>query len=355
MLHLAGVFRVIVLTQSVANYAGDTRVFNDKHGPSKARREPKTASPVCGDGECDDNGSRLGGRAVMSDPIHEAVSAAVEEVLQPLAQLAMEMQIGASDFIRLIEQTFIRAVEQDAALAGRSRPGASAVAARSGLTRQRVSQLRSTGSGMKSEASERQPQTLRILSAWKMDPKFSDRFGAAKVLPVRGLVSFNALVKRHGSGLRARSILKELERIKAVRITKGGHVEMIQRADLDDARKAQAIRDLGEFGREFLETLAHNVLIPETPRYHRRVVGRHVKEQEVPRLIRDAGSQAGVWALALQDAITDNSVTVKPGPSAQKATRLSGHFFISEQPSVVQAVANPRPKRPPPTKGRKVK
>jgi hypothetical protein len=291
----------------------------------------------------------------MSDPIHEAVSAAVEEVLQPLAQLAMEMQIGASDFIRLIEQTFIRAVEQDAALAGRSRPGASAVAARSGLTRQRVSQLRSTGSGKKSQASEREPQTRRILSAWKMDPKFSDRFGVAKVLPVRGPASFNALVKRHGSGLRARSILKELERIKAVRFTKERYVEMIQRAGLDDARKAQAIQDLGEFGREFLETLTHNVLNPETPRYHRRVVGRHVKEQEVPRLIRDAASQAGVWALALQDAITDNSVTVKPGPSAQKSTRLSGQFFISEQPSAVQAVASARPKRPTSMKGRKVK
>jgi hypothetical protein len=343
------------VTQSVASDASDTRVFNDKQRNTEAPLEPKTASPAYHDEECDDNGSRLGGRALMSDPLHEAVSAAVEEVLQPLAQLAMEMQIGASDFIRLIELTFIRAVEQDATLSGRSRPGSSAVAARSGLTRQRVSQLRSMGSGNESQASERQPQTLRILSAWKMDPKFSDRFGVAKVLPVRGPISFNALVKRHGSGLRARSILKELERIKAVRFTKSRQVELIQRADLNDARKAQAIRDLGEFGREFLETLTHNVLNPETPRYHRRVAGRHVKEQEVPRLIRDAGSQAGVWALALQDAITDNSVTVKPGPSAQKATRLSGHFFISEQPSVVQAVASPRPKRPPSMKGRKVK
>ncbi len=112
---------------------------------------------------------------------------------------------------------------------------------------------------------------------------------------------------------------------------------MIHRADVDAARKAQAIRDLGEFGREFLETLSHNVLNPETPRYHRRVVGLHVKNEEVPRLVRDAGSQAGVWALALQDALSDNKVTVKPGQSAQKATRLSGHFFVCEGPSVVQA------------------
>jgi len=292
---------------------------------------------------------------IMSDPIREAVSAAVEEVLEPLAQLAMEMQIGASDFIRLIEHAFIRAVEHDAALAGRPRPGASAVAARSGLTRQWVTQLRSMGSSENSPGSERQPQTLRILSAWKSDPKFSDRFGSPKVLPKRGPVSFSALVKRHGSGLRARSILKELERIKAVRITKNGEVEMLHRPDVDAVRKAQGIRDLGEFGREFLETLIHNVLNSETPRYHRRVAGLHVKDQEVPRLVRDAGSQAGVWALALQDAITDSSVTLKPGPRAQKATRLSGHFFMSERPSIVPAVVNPRPRRSPSVKGRRVK
>ncbi len=281
----------------------------------------------------------------MSDPTKEALIGAIEHVFAPLAKLAMEMQVGASEFIRLIERAFIRAVEEDAALAGRSKPGASAVAARSGLTRQRVSQLRSMAVGETQLASGRQPQTLRILSAWKTDPKFCDRSGSAKILPVRGPVSFSALVKRHASGLRARSILKELERIKAVKLTKEGQVELLDRSDLDAARKAQMIRDLGEFGREFLETLTHDVLNPETPRYHRRVVGFHVKNEEIPRLTRDASSQAGVWALALQDAITDNSVTVKPGPSAQRATRLSGHFFLSERPSVVRAQTKPRPKR----------
>jgi Family of unknown function (DUF6502) len=291
----------------------------------------------------------------MSDPINEAVSAAVEEVLAPLAQLAMETQIGAAEFTRLIEQAFIRAVEQEAAAAGRAQPGASAVAARSGLTRQRVAQLRTSRAGEKSVMSDRQPQTLRILSAWKTDPKFSDSSGSPKTLSLRGPLSFSALVKRHGSGLRARSILKELERIKAVRFTKDDRVEMVRRADVDAARKAHAIRDLGEFGREFLETLTHNVLNPETPHYHRRVVGLHVKNEEVPRLVRDAGSQAGVWAIALQDAITDSSVTVKPGLHAQEATRLSGHFFMSERLSVVPAVVSAKPKRPPSVKGRRIK
>jgi len=70
---------------------------------------------------------------------------------------------------------------------------------------------------------------------------------------------------------------------------------------------------------------------------------------------RDAGAQAGVWGLALQDALTDNNVTVKPGPRAQKATRLSGHFSMSERPSTVHGVANLRPKRPFSVKGRRGK
>lgn len=278
----------------------------------------------------------------LSNPLVEAVGEAVGEVLEPLAQLAMEMQIGASDFIRLIEQAFIRAVEQDATLAGRPLPGASAVAARSGLTRQRVSQLRSMGAAAKSPGAERQPQTLRILVAWKADPKFTDHSGYPKILPIRGPASFTALVRRHGSGLRARSILKELERIKAVRLTKDGAVEMLHRADLDAAQKVQRIRDLGEFGREFLETLTYNVLNPETPRYHRRVVGLHIEPAEVPRLVRDAASQAGVWALALQDAVADNNVTVRPGSGARGATRVSGHFFICERSSSVEPVASQR-------------
>jgi hypothetical protein len=311
------------------------------------------ANPVCRDSDpVTEGGARMVGGAV-SDPTKEALSGAVEEVLAPLAQLAMEMQVGAGEFIRLIERAFIRAVEEDSALAGRPKPGASAVAARSGLTRQRVSQLRSMTTGETPRASGRQPQTLRILSAWKTDPKFCDRSGLPKILPVRGPVSFSALVQRHGSGLRARSILKELERIKAVRLTKERQVELLHRADVSAARKAQMIRDLGEFGREFLETLSHNVLNPETPRYHRRVVALHVKNEEIPRLTRDATSQAGVWALALQDAITDNSVTVKPGPGAQRATRLSGHFFLSERPSIVRPKVMPRSKhRPSSLKGR---
>ena len=68
-------------------------------------------------------------------------------------------------------------------------------------------------------------------------------------------------------------------------------------------------------------------LNPETPRYHRRVAGLHVKDQEVPRLVRDAGSQAGVWALALQDAITDSSVTVKPGPTRTEGDAVEWAFF----------------------------
>lgn len=279
----------------------------------------------------------------MSDPVAEAVSKALTEVLEALATLAMETQMFPRNFTPLVEEAFVRAVDREAERLGQPLPDASTVTARTGLHRNLVRKIRSNASPKASSAGVRLPQTLRVLHDWKTDPEYLNEADEPKVLPLRGPVSFNELVKRHGAGLRARAILKELERIKAVRRVGERQVEMLDRHDIHRERKAQAIRDLGEYAGECLETLVHNVINPETPRYYRRVVGLHVDDEKVPRLVRDASSEAGVWALGMQEAITDRSVTVKPNSAPRKATRLSGHFFISERPTVVAPMKKKTP------------
>ena len=61
-------------------------------------------------GECDDNGSRMGGRAVMSDPIHEAVSAAVEALpgtkwLAPFVNLGAIVGLASVVLVLLLAQS----------------------------------------------------------------------------------------------------------------------------------------------------------------------------------------------------------------------------------------------------------
>jgi Family of unknown function (DUF6502) len=287
----------------------------------------------------DYRGSAACSGAAMSDPVADAIVKAVTEVLEALATLAMETRMFPRNFAPLVDAAFVRAVDREAERRGQPPPDVSTVAARTGLHRNLVARIRSNSSPNASIVETRLPQTLRVLRDWMTDSDYLDEHNQPKVLPLRGPVSFNELAKRQGAGLRPRSILNELLRMKAVRLVGSRHVEMLNRAELNPERKAQAIRDLGEFGTECLETLIQRVINCESPRFYRRVVGMYVDTDEVPKLVRDASSQANAWAVGVEDAFTDRGVTVAPQATPQSATQLSAHFFIAERLTVVPAIA----------------
>jgi hypothetical protein len=282
----------------------------------------------------------------MSDVLSKLICNALTNVLEPLTQFASEGQILPRDFPTLVEQAYVQAIDRAAQRMNEPMASVSAVSARTGISRARVREIRSNNPGPTSRKT-RPSHMLRVLTAWRTVDAFLDDSGEPKTLPRRGRVSFDSLVKHEGGDLRPGSILKELQRTNAVRITSDRCIEMLTRPDIDLERRAQAIKDVGEFGSELLETLVHNVAHPDMPRYYRRVVGLHVKNDDVPRLIRDASSAANIWASEFQEAITDRSVTVTPGLNTQPATRLSGHCFISERPTTVSPNARkPDGKKP---------
>jgi hypothetical protein len=292
----------------------------------------------------------------MTDPVHEASCAAIGDMLERLAKFAMDVHILAAALMPLIETAVVRAAEHEGQRVGGSRPDISTVSARTGFSRRRVRRIRQYMAAQSPSASTRPPQLLRVLQGWKTDPDFLDVDGEPRVLTQRGHLSFTTLAEREGTGVRAAAILKELLRIKAVRMTPAGGVELLNRPDIDAERRAQAIRDLGKSASELIDTLAYNAANPNTPRYHRRVVGLHINPDAVPRVTRVAADHAGVWADALEGAINDKGVTVRPGPAPQKAIELTGQFFMSERPHMVAALREPivrRKKSNKEAKGRK--
>jgi len=279
----------------------------------------------------------------MGDSIVDVFCKAAEELFGPLAVLAMSEQIPVGALIPALEKAFIRAVEKEAAEHGQAAPATSALAARVGLTRKRVSQLRQDQSGSLLSAPNRSPLflILRVLESWRRDPDFQDEQGEPAILPHRGPMSFTELVRGQGAMMRPGAVLKELLRIKAVRINDEGRLEMLNRADLDADRRRQGIRDLGEFGSECLYTLVCRIMNPSAPNHYRRVVGLYIDKEAVPRLTDAAFGNAGVWANGFQEAMSERRVTVKPQAVAQKARQLSGHFIISDRPTTVPPIHHP--------------
>jgi hypothetical protein len=291
---------------------------------------------------------RRGSRAQIlgfSDPVADATRQAVAEVLEALATLAMQTRLYARDIKALVEPAFVRAVDREANR-GLPHPDISTVTARTGVHAGLVNLIRANRSRAMSPEDARQPITRRVLRDWQSLRKYTDAHGQPRVLPVRGAISFNGMVKRHGVHIRPRTVLNELIRIKAVRRVRDRHVEMVSRPDLDVERTAHAIRELGDCARECVETLLHRAMHPESPRYYRRVSGLHVENAETPGLIRFAAAQASAWSDDILDAITRHDVTARPGPCSPCATALSVHAFISERPSAVpRAAMNPSVKR----------
>lgn len=277
------------------------------------------------------------GDSAMSDPVREAICAAVAALLEPLASLAMEHQIFAPSFVELVDKAFVRAVEQEAERLGQPPPDLSKLAARTGLYRGRARKTRDCKTDLTSPTATRLPQVLRVLEAWRTDPDLEDANGERKTLSRhgRGPTSFTALVRNHVTDVRPAAILHELIRMKAVGLNEEGRLELLNRADIDAERRAQLVRDLGEFGKEYLESLVFSIMHLDTPRYFRRVVGVQLNNDEVPRLVREAAFQMGVCASGIQQTMMDKKVIVKPGSTPQEATRLAGHFLISERPTVV--------------------
>jgi hypothetical protein len=276
------------------------------------------------------------------DPVSDAIVEAMMQANQPYVIAAMERKIRPDMIVRGIERLFIKVAEADAAESGASRPRNSDLAARTGLTRQRVARIKTAEKAGRPESKKRPPHPLRVLEGWKTDTDFIDEHDIPRVLPLRGEISFDTLVKRYSQSLRPKAILRELVRIKAVRLTKEGRVEMLNRSEIDTARTAQSIKDSGEYARELVQTLMNKATNPDLPPFHRRVVGL-VKAEEVGALIRDHSSAGSVLLSTFQQAMSHRTNAASPGARPQKAIKLSVHYFISESPVVVPVVAKMPP------------
>jgi hypothetical protein len=280
----------------------------------------------------------MGRRVPMSASIQDAARGAIQLVIEPLARLALDAELGVGDFVRTVERAFVLAVERAAAETNRPRPSDTEISIRTGLTRVKVNQIRASEESARPNATSGQPRAIRILWGWRHDPDFLDRTGKPRLLPLRGRRSFVELIKRHAGDPRVRSILMELKRLQTVKQHADGQVELIDRSNSAVPWVAADIRLLGESAREQLETLLYNLPHPSMPRFHRRVVNVRVKTADASRLVRDASRQTDSLAETIEAAIVDRHVTVEPRDCAQAATLLSVTFFMYERDVVAEPI-----------------
>jgi len=138
----------------------------------------------------------------MSDIIKSAIKFAVLRMLEPLARLLIEAQIGAGEFHQLAKQAYVRAARKADA---KARENYSQMAVTTGLTRAEVTRIVKALDAapnpahplLQFERSLGATRAERVIRGWWTDSEFLDDRGRPAKLPLRGpRGAFAALVER---------------------------------------------------------------------------------------------------------------------------------------------------------------
>lgn len=136
--------------------------------------------------------------------------------------------IGINELVRAAKRAYLRAAMQ-VVVRQDDRINISRLSVATGMTRKEVAALLGNSKdGWGVDAKKRgQQRALRVLNGWMTDPRFRNSSGHPDELRLRGSKnSFTLLVKLYAGDVTPKSVLRELERIEVVEVTKAGTLRL---------------------------------------------------------------------------------------------------------------------------------
>jgi hypothetical protein len=210
----------------------------------------------------------------MAQATHvHALSTATRQLLQPLVRILLRNNVSHRTFTDLAKQVYVEVAKAEFAIHGKKQT-VSRIAILSGLTRKEVQRLLMPPSDAKSIVDEEYHRGSRVITGWLRDPKYGDRKGHPRPLPMEGRgASFSMLVKAYSGDIPVRAVLDELLRVGAVKQLKDGRICLLSRGYIPQKGSAEKLLILGTDTADLISTIDHNVYLkPSKPRFQRKVM-----------------------------------------------------------------------------------
>jgi len=187
---------------------------------------------------------------------------AVTAVLRPLVRRLFAQGIRYGRVEAHLRELFVEVAEEELARAGQE-PTASAVSVLAGINRKALRRMRASEPGRRVRASASFHRNLAasLIGLWLADEKTTDRKGRPVALPYqapRG-PSFESLARAVTSDVAPGSLLKDLIRTGAVRMTDDEHVMLLADSYGPTAGQPEKLEMLAEDPAELLDTMLHNI------------------------------------------------------------------------------------------------
>jgi len=188
----------------------------------------------------------------------ENLTEALQVALLPIAKMMIKRGLGAGDLIEAAKNSYVHAAVSELMPSG-AKVNVSRLAVATGLTRKEVTSLLQRKNERRLLFSSKkilQQRALRVLRGWNMDPIFQRESGRPADLPLRGEQrSFQLLVKKHGGDVTPVSVLRELDRMKAVTTTRSGKIRLRKRTMEPSMHVAQQLAELAHLLGDFTRTV----------------------------------------------------------------------------------------------------
>jgi len=190
--------------------------------------------------------------------IKDQVLNACRFLLGPVIRILLRNGVSWREFADLAKEVYVETARHDYGVQGRP-TNVARVAMMTGLSRREVTRVRNILDG---EALVTQPASNRIsavLTAWHVDPEFTDASGSPALLPESGDAgSLNALLDRYLGDLPRGAFLKELLHLGLIE-KQDTRYKVLERDYVREASDPDLIRQAGLALHDHAETISHNV------------------------------------------------------------------------------------------------
>ncbi|HVW67746.1 MAG TPA: DUF6502 family protein [Steroidobacteraceae bacterium] len=239
--------------------------------------------------------------------LRAAALSAVAQIVTPLARLLLDAGVSARDFQEIARIAFIEAALAKGAASNPPDTSDSHIGVVTGMSRRDVAALRARMSSKTQDEQEIGRHRAEIvLQAWVSGDTNFQVEGEPARLPIRGPHrSFSALVKKHSPDPRPTTILRDLLRVKAVRCTPDGQVEVIRKAYAPQTFSPEGIREVGQQCHEHLQSLIHNLHHPRRAVYQRRLINRRLTRNQAAIIARNIVMTMDAAMDSVESALSD--------------------------------------------------
>jgi hypothetical protein len=189
---------------------------------------------------------------------------ALMAALLPIARTMIKSGFGVGELVQAAKLSYVQAAIREVIPPG-GKLNVSRLSVATGLTRKEIAALLVGNTGKSPAISPRrimEQRAFRVLQGWSIDPFFQKSDGRPADLEFRtGQHTFSLLVRRYAGDVTPVTVLRELERMKAVVAVKSGKLRLRPRALDSRTHAAHQMAELARLLRNFAET-AQQIVIP---------------------------------------------------------------------------------------------